>query len=619
MDPNKRGKLVSSECLITFRQSGSNLELEVSAPTLGPNGETYLRSMPQVSAEELDQLRAGNPSNALVEAITDRISSWLGTPDLNLSQVLRLTDPTPDTWRLVFSVRSVRDERIRFELANIPLELLTQPGTHIPYALHQRITSLVHLLPKAGSPPPSPPSTNWPLRILLVRSSPTDLLIPVPEAAPIRESIATIEALIAQRTQPLPSGPNKSRLIEVDILSRENAPDLAGPPTREKLLEQLAFRYDILVYLGHGDIAEAQPDRPPIGQLLLETSDRYNDPFNARQLSNLLQKHPVPVVLLVGCLTASENAPPEAQEEIPRWLYGSQAVAQALINGQSGVQFVVGMRYKIDAKDALLFLKAFFQSLLGALPGSNPATTAGNLELAVREARHQLEALGQHSLLSWAAPVVFRTLGSEPTFPFLASRPDLHRMNSQNQEIRTGLWVTLAEINASLRTPTPNTNIYTRIRDLLNKVDNEVITAAQAVAPVLMPRLTEIQPDTLTTPHNEIAVPLDLRGTLHIRELEGALVESSGSGRLLGLELAPACVTAGFDLLVSPPQNNRMKFLLRHDSGTPTLLPEGMILTAKLEIGPTIQVVYSLALADLRADPARSLYAGNNAIIVPPP
>jgi hypothetical protein len=107
--------------------------------------------------------------------------------------------------------------------------------------------------------------------------------------------------------------------------------------------------YHILVFLGHGDIRETPGTAVPVGQLQLETADRKHDSYEARRLSALLHEYPVPVVMLIGCLTAADLTPEmlEAVEsEFPRWLRGSQGVAQALINGTSGVQCAVGMRYR---------------------------------------------------------------------------------------------------------------------------------------------------------------------------------------------------------------------------------------------------------------------------------
>ena len=603
---------MSDECVIEFRQNGAQLDLDVRAPNLGA-GKTYARQALTLAPDELRQLRAGTLSDTMVNDLAARISAWLQTPDFDLPLVLGLQTPATDLWRLVFSVGKIKDEKVRAELSDIPIELMTQQGDQTPFVLHNRIASLVHLLPKVGSPPTTATAGTWPLRILLVRSSPSDLP-PVPEAAPIRDAILALRPDLAGAN----GGP---RLVQVEILSSEPGAGVAGPPTKQQLKRQLGLRYDILVYLGHGDVREAQAGALPISQLQLETDDRFADPLDQRRLSNLLHENPVPVVLLVGCLTAADLDPEareEVQDDIPNWFRGNQGVAQALINGQSGVQFAVGMRSMIAGKDAKVFLEAFFESLLRQAPDLALGGVAGDVELAVRRARHELDLLGNLPL-SWAAPVVFRTLGSEPTFPFLAA-PPVYNVDPKVQKARAEIWDTLAMLNWSLRPPASTTGLYDRVCGLLKGFEDEMLEAALGHAAILLPERREIAPAELAPDLEEtpVNVPIVLHGAVTLRTLRGTMVEGTGTGRIGALELNPALEAAGWELPVWTAQNNQLKFTLQRADGMPGMLPAGPLFTARLLIGPAVQVVYTVNIDDLQSDPQLALCASDNAVIVPP-
>src|SRR5215208_7106424 len=101
------------------------------------------------------------------------------------------------------------------------------------------------------------------------------------------------------------------------------------------------------------------------------------------------------------------------------WLRGSRGVAQALISSiETRTQLVVGMRYRLDASDATLFLDSFFDSLL--------RVNRGNVEGAVHSARRTLR---QHSRFpaAFSSPVIFRRPHAdageeEPLLSFIATK-----------------------------------------------------------------------------------------------------------------------------------------------------------------------------------------------------
>ncbi|MGH2543373.1 MAG: CHAT domain-containing protein, partial [Ardenticatenaceae bacterium] len=456
------------------------------------------------------------------------------------------------------------------------------------------------------------------LRILIVRSSPADYA-PVPEAAPVRD------AILALRPDLVSAEPDGPKLVQVDLLSSEDAPDVLAPPTKAKLYEQLESRhkrsenYDILLYLGHGDMYETQPGTVPIGQLILEDAEGYSDPIDAHTLSTELQAHPVPVVLLLGCLTAAnvEAARWQAlQEEVPTWYRGSQAVAQALVKGITGVQFVVGMRYRIENDDAVAFIEAFFKSLLSEEGADNEI---GNLELAVRNARLRLSFQGQQAV-GWAAPVIYRTPGTEPTFPFLATPPN-YQVEALKLSFRAILWDSLASTNWSQRQGA-GIGQYQERRQKLTEIEASIIQEVQPHAALLMPEYREADPAQLKAPPERLTIqaPVALHSDLQsIEMLEGILAEGSGLGEVLSLVPAPELIAAGFEFYPLRLADNRMKFLIRHPSHNGGTLAAGPLFLTTVALGPDSGIVYSLNITDLKSDPIRSLVTLNNAIVVPVP
>ena len=146
-------------------------------------------------------------------------------------------------------------------------------------------------------------------------------------------------------------------------------------------------------------------------------------PVTADKLAVLLRSHPVPTVLLIGCLTAVDPADPRpnaaqiralALAATPQWMRGSLGVAQAFVDSEAGVQFAVGMQYRLEQDNAVGFLNEFFFSLLHGNPGHVRGRGA-------RGAR--APAFGSPQPQSWSAPVVFRALDDEPMFAFLARLP----------------------------------------------------------------------------------------------------------------------------------------------------------------------------------------------------
>jgi hypothetical protein len=597
---------MSNDFEIEIRPNGDKLELKIVGPSIGPNGKFCERVTPSFNADKLDLLRGGDASDMVVEEMTANVSQWLQDPDLDLPLILNLANVGQPGFlpsRLIFNVRNIVDEKLRYKLADVPFELLRASDDSTPFVLHQGVSSVVHMLPKVGIAPTSPTAGMWPLRILILRANPEDWGGEVSEALPIRDLIKSLRPDF---------GPD---LLQVDVLSREQGLPASDHPTKENLNERLKKRYDILVFVGHGDIRESFEGQLPIGVVQLETEDgKHADPVDASQLSILLHAFPVPVVLLIGCMTASglpADVLQELSKEIPQWMRGIHGVAQALINSQSGVQVAVGMRFKIESKDGERFLKSFFTSLLGQ-PGG-PVEEIGDIEAAVRTARRDLNLFGHRPPLSRAAPVIFRTLGKEPMFPYIATPPTCPIV-SAHQEVRANIWDALSKLNLSWR-QTQGESLYERILDMLKDVDQKLVDEVLGQhSALIMPGRVEAEPD------KTVVVPVELRGSLNVSNLQGGLVELSGDCKIIDLIPTKALTDAGFDLFLrQTPEENRKEFIIRQGNGTASPLPVGNLFEIIIAIKPTVSTYYVIGVEKLKTIPPISICSSNNGIIVPPP
>ena len=289
-------------------------------------GTPFPRTIPTLNPDQIDSFRRGEVRPSEVEELSEKVSDWLLSTDLRPMLALLISDPNP--LRLVFAI----DGSLQPTFGDVPIELLrVDPGSeHL--VIHAHVASILHLLPKVGGSGGSAATLDWPMRILLVRSNPGDLGGRVPPATRLCGEI------VALGKQQFGQG-----RVQVDLLSSEAG--AAGPPTWEgfrKAVQQA--QYHVLVYLGHGDVQQLHEDLPPLSQLLFESDDpAVHEPVNSKRLASVLRSHPIPVVVLAGCLTAAQ---PDAGSlaNLSAWMRGNQGVAQALVNSEAGVTFSVGMR-----------------------------------------------------------------------------------------------------------------------------------------------------------------------------------------------------------------------------------------------------------------------------------
>lgn len=587
---------MTSDFRIDIAPNGPALRFNLIHNTAGvPSvGLPFDRQPLNLSGPLIDNLRRGDASPAEVQQVTSDLSKWLFGNDIAPLLSAALNQPGNEQVRLIFSIN---DEQLRESLADAPFELCLLQGGGIPLALNARNASIFHLLNKVGTSRLSPGAGTWPLRVLIVRSNPLDLGGAIPEAAVIRNDIAN--TLVNKGLNP--------NLVQVHILSSENGPDIAGKPTREGFRTQLnKAAYDILIYLGHGDVLPVYQGLPPVNVLQLESDDgSAHVTVPADQLAIFLHERPMPVVLLIGCLTAA-GVPADLKAGvgslIPQWMRGVQGLAQALVNSESGVQLAVGTRYMLETADAILFLKSFFNSLLASKPG--------DVEAAVHAARRDLHFSNPPGSYSWSAPIIFRDLRPEPIFPFLAAPPsNLCPTAEEHQSLRTILWDNLSKQAWAIRS---TNGASTTVHDLLATVEQQYVQAILAKGPALiMPICVEGRSE------ESVTIAMELQGDLNIDELRGTIVVGGAEVNVTALVATPELLASGYEVL-SSTKDNRATFSIERQVGTATM-KTGPILKATVKLAEANQVVYPINLSITRTNPQQPVCTGINAVIVPGP
>lgn len=591
-----------------FPASGDDLRflLSVTNPPLElKRAGTRLSLLTQA---ELEIFRSGNAPENVVRRVREEISKWLMYEGLTVNLLRAFQNQAELPVRLIIDV----DDELRSDLADLPFELVEfQSST---FLLMNEVNSIVHLLQKVSSVQPSLSTRRPPLRVLLVRTSPNDFNVRVPLAAPLLEEIKHL----------VPT--EFPDLITVDVLSSEEPgqPQVTWEAFKEKLAEAKASgtEYDLLVYLGHGDLLKPAGEDTATGSLLFEHPDgESSDPIRAEKLRIILQAHPISTVLLCGCLTgAAFEALDEEQRasvlrRLPDRMRGVQSVAQSLVR-ESGVQLAVGMRWRLELNDATAFIKAFFASLLKGQPG--------DVEIAVRAGRQALADINPFPP-SWSAPVIYRTRGAEPMFPFLAnpqhapsthpaqpdggggppapSAADPEELLKDNFELerREKAWSALAQI--------PNLQLGLDVRA---EAEESLKTRMHARgASLLMPDFT------LTKPETAFNIPVQLFSALPAATLKLQFVIGGADVVVTSVEASAALGPAGYELInVSGIGSNSVTFTIRAAQGSAGL-PQGDIAVVRGSTGKSIAVVFPVSLNVVEVEPATSLLKViGNALIV---
>jgi hypothetical protein len=578
---------VSAELRITPVLTGpGQMMLMVSGPHMAVQ-KGLPRPLPAFDDQVLESFRRGTISDAKLQELSDDVTDWLFGADLRAVLVAAL----PLNAGGLRVVVEVPDE-MRPILWQIPLELVWHDTPQSPLLLRNDVQSLAYVVAKSRPAGSVPPPHNWPFKILIVRAYPPDL-DEVPDVAPLAATI------LATGGAEYGDG-----MVQVDVLSREAG--VGKPATWQAFRRQLQDQndYDLLVFLGHGELAPSAAGGEPTAQLFFESEDgNGSHPIDAPQLARLLAECPVDIVILAGCLTGVE--PPGA---VVRRRGGAQGVAQTLVNSsESGVEVAVAMRTELQTKAAVDFLEDFFKSLLNPRPNPKGVVSGGHIDRSVRKARRELY-LDAIFPPQWAAPVVLRANQQEPYIPYLAQPVKFTVNGDMNKqlEVRATLWKFVADYSHAQGVPAH----MQAIMDSLTATDESLKIAAEQMGPIIMPRRMTIpagQADTLV---------FELRGPLSIVSMSARVVVPDGMS-VQGLTLAvPA--QARFELI--PDANDPVAFELRSRTGVAQQLPAGAILRATLDVGAAVPSgVYALSVDIQRLKPQSVLWPGQDIVIVPRP
>lgn len=600
---------------------GLSFFLTASDPSLGLDRKQFLRNALNLSVDDIKDLRSGSPSALSVMRIATQVSNWVIDPEMTNLLNTPVNGSAPI--RIIFKV----ERALLNTLADLPFELLRINDQWL--VMRPSVSAIVHQLPLTGTP--KSPNQSLPLKVLVVRSSPSSLGVKVPPAGPICNQIIKLANEL---------GPN---LVQLDLLSREvgslepnktwdefeasQLPDLVIKPDdsaeerkrkddlkwrefREYLLDKKITDlapgtwdlcvdrlrktdYHILVYLGHGNHLDVNHLNRKTGVLQFEKAGGKNsDTVTSSELNEALQarRTPVPVVLLAGCLTAAEFD----TETAVQWALGSQGVAQALVDSATGVQCAVGMRYQIEIHSAFDFLKSFFTSLLGEAPG--------NVEAAVRSGRSAMFIQGEFPP-SWSAPVIFRTKGEEPMFRFIGEVPksyELDRDDSKAQDIREAMWSgLLQEPNSQLA----HTVLQQTEEAIMNKAKGQGIS-------LVMPEMKE------AARGETLPVRISLYGNLTVDLMKCKLVVSGEGGSIQSIRSTQALKESGFRLTdIGESGDREISFSIRRVAQA-NPLPEGAIIETQLTFGTTGPAKYTVNLDVLETQPKQVVRPVNNVVLI---
>jgi hypothetical protein len=583
----------TNDFLVNITTSNKGLRFSVTATNPPLHDKAFVRPNSSLADAIIDALRSGNANPDTVLEAIEHVTTWLfsSPPDALFDSLSRALE-SPSPVRLIFRL----EDELRSELGKLPVELIRTGGGQLLF--RERLQSIVHLIPYDGPPQTTLADLNYPLRVLIVRSNPTDLGGAVPPAGPIRDQIVGLGEQYFGQGQ-----------IVVDLLSSEVNPHVVDRPTWDQFQKQVGRNYHLLVYLGHGDLKfEALP---PTGVLQFEDPwGRGAVPVGPDQLKLSLQGHPVPVVLLVGCLTAAEfqsnylNGFPEKQRKaLLNWVMGSQGVAQALVESDSGVQLAVGMRYKLDTDHARQFLVGFFAGLLGP-------ENRGNVEAAVRSGRQRVYQ-DFPDVPGWSAPVVYRnldrsnaSLGTEPMFSFLLTTPVTEDADDRAaREIRLRSWERLSKTSLSQR----SADDLSFPREILQVMENRLSQKYGHRGAVLS---VDYMGDA--EPGKKMIVSIRLRGQPVIQELAGKITIDGPAAQDVWIQLAPEWKKA---YTIANLEN--YGFQLKRTGSSATPLADGPMLEVKLTTGDLRSVFYRIGIT-LSPEPAHPLiWCLENAVVVP--
>jgi tetratricopeptide (TPR) repeat protein len=344
--------------------------------------------------------------------------------------VFQSSEAARDLWSTLRT--NLNDMRVEIiaevrEAASIPWELIRDPGTDRPLALHAQAFVRAH--PQAAQRPRPVDTGGGTIRILLVICRPG-----ASDDVPFR-SVASrlIKGL----------GDEARALFQLDVLR---------PPTFEQLGRVLRRAknenkpYHVVHFDGHGVYLDAEDEHAPgqilrnlmpvllsgprtgsHGYLVFENPDLEDNTtlVDGPAMGNLLVETNVPVLVLNACRSAHAEAPDDAQpvdqpaQASPSPVRAFGSLAQEVMD--AGVAGVVAMRYNVYVVTAAQFVAELYATLAqGRTLGQ--AVTLGRKGLADKPMREI--AYDPLPLQDWSVPVVFEA-APIALFPEVADNPTL--------------------------------------------------------------------------------------------------------------------------------------------------------------------------------------------------
>jgi hypothetical protein len=543
-----------------------------------PNGLLLVqRPKLQLDAADIENFRRGKLEVQGFNNLVSKINDWLLDPELR-TILAKSIGSNGKRLRLVFVLK----DEVRALVNDVPLELLWHDTPDKWLLLRNDVEALVYKLEKAVNATSTLSSSNWPFRVLIIRSNPPDLGGQVPEVAALRDRILQQAAHFGEG------------MVQIDIISEE--PGIDRPATWTNLREHLKLTsdYNVLVYLGHGEVVPAQTGGEPVGHLYMESEDGGgHQPISSPQLAKLLAKYPVPVVILTGCLTAADA---------PGVRSGGQGMAQALVNSsEAGVQVAVGMRTELRTDAALSFLEAFFSTLL-------KSKESGNIEYAVSMARGEL-FLDKPFPPSWAAPVIFRAAEQEPMIEYLG-QPVSFRVSPKMQmllEVRSTLWKRLPDLITQGAVSEGLPAFKIALADIQQSLRQEGLQEG----PLLLPSGVAVIADQASE------IEIELEGQLSVSTLACRLLIGGDAATVVDSSASEPVKQAGFQLLAD--QGNKSVFELRSNTAEARLLPAGTILKLSIKGKNVAPGLYPITLEVQKIDPLVRFWPGDSVLLVPRP
>lgn len=338
----------------------SGLEGNLVATLLGPAGQVLASQPVTLDVAALRQMVGPEVyGRALAEAVLD---GPLGQalPQAGLARLRLVTAGQAGT-----ALHDLCWECLLCQAGGPPVPLATGPGTPFSRLLYPNSTTRAR-----------PPQTDWPLRIVVAISNPSNLA--AFELAPVDVDLERAEFQRALR--PLQG------LVEVEFID--------PPVSLDRICQALEKEPSIFHFTGHG----AFPSGTGGAALFLERdAERQVQIVRQDEWIQRLKTLPRPPHLMV--LTACESAARVKAGVLV-------GLAPALVEAGAGA--VAAMRDKVGIDVAREFIYHFYRRL----------ATHGQIDLAVNEARSYLLDRGGWS---WSIPTLFLERGAERIF---AAPPD---------------------------------------------------------------------------------------------------------------------------------------------------------------------------------------------------